>query len=89
MSGGQIVYGLTFLTTFPKYECQSLETPYTWIDCNRTYIYESGKCEDTHFFRIVKDQNNFENWVQKLNLLCYDDTVIGSIGSMYFVGYGI
>lgn len=39
----------------------------------------------------MKDHNNFENWVspKKLNLLCYDDAIIGSFGSMYFIGFGI
>ena len=89
MTGGQIVYGLTFLTTFPKYECQSLTSPGSWIECNHTYIYKNDKCEDIHFFRIVNGQNNFDNWVEKLNLLCYDPKIIGSVGSMYFIGFGL
>ena len=93
MTGGQIVYGLEFLEVFPEYTCMDVANPTgPWVECNHTYIYDQGKCKDTSFYKINKtEENYFENWVSpdKLNLLCVSDAVIGLIGSLYFVGFGI
>lgn len=93
MSGGQIVYGLEFLEVFPEYLClNQTASSVEYFSCNHTYIYDNNFCHDHSLFKVdVSDQNYFKNWVSpdKLDLLCYDDALIGLLGSMFFVGFAI
>lgn len=87
-TGGQIVYGMEFLTVYPEYECFINEK---WQACDR----ETQICDadlPNEFWRINYDgENSYRNWVdpKKLDLTCVEGTLIGLIGSAYFLGFAI
>ena len=93
MTGNNIVYGLTFLTVLPKYECSNYYTGYStwkWDPCTRDDICSLENAPEN--WRINYDsENSIKNWVDpsKLDLTCVDKNLIGSIGSMFFFGFAI
>jgi MFS family permease len=93
MTGGQIVYGITFLTTLPQYECQAFYEGYSvwkWDVCDRAEICDSNM--PSALWRINYDAGtSYHNWVDpdKLDLTCVSKNTIGAIGSMFFVGFAI
>ena len=89
MTGGWIVYALPFLTKFPDYECLD-QGSQTWQSCKRTTICDDNLPSDQ--WRIdYTSPDSFKNWVDpdKLNLTCVSEGLIGSLGSMYFIGFAI
>ena len=87
-TGGQIVYGMEFLTVYPDYQCYEGGE---WITCDRqTDICDAGLSAD--LWRIdYESENSFRNWVDpdKLNLTCVPGYMIGLMGSAYFLGFAI
>ena len=84
------MYGVTFLTVEPAYECRQSMYHDSWYSCDKTIIceYELSK-ED---WRIdYSGDESYINWVdpEKLDLICVSPNKIGMLGSAYFVGFAI
>ena len=90
MTGGQIVYGLEYLEIYPDYYCYDIRTN-EWDSCDR----ETDICDKN----LPRDQwqinynssKSYHNWVDpaKLDLTCTHGSLIGSMGSAYFLGFAI
>jgi MFS family permease len=87
-TGGQIVYGMEFLTVYPEYECF---IGGEWLPCDRKIeICDAGLPEDLWRIDYTAD-DSYKNWVDpdKLNLTCVPGYMIGLMGSFYFLGFAI
>lgn len=88
MTGGYIVYGITFLTDLPAYECK--DALQRWKTCTAEEICQNDMA--AKYWRVdYESKDTYINWVEedKLNLRCVDKNKIGLFGSMYFVGFAI
>ena len=87
MTGNYIVFGLPFLTKYPTYQCRS-EPDSLFMPCDRSEIC-SNKL-DRDMWRIdYGSKESIHNWIDTLRLTCVSETVIGLLGSMYFVSFAI
>jgi hypothetical protein len=67
-TGGQIVYGLGYLTVYPQYLCQQGDT---WHKCERAEICSSAM--PVSAWKIdYESPRSFHNFVEKLDLTCKD-----------------
>jgi hypothetical protein len=94
MSGGQILYGLTFLVEiYPQYECKVEHKDYSsvnWDPCTRKHICDDNLPKD--MWRINYDHpETYKNWIDpdKLDLTCTNEHFVGFIGAFYFIGLSI
>ena len=89
--GGQIVYGLTFMTVKPEYLCRSSEASPNWQACSSEQICDNNLVFQKQWIVDYESSDSYYNWVDpaKLDLTCVDDYVIGFIGSAYFFGWMI
>ena len=55
-----------------------------WKQCDKEYICTNNLPKD--HYRVVQDDETFDNWVEKFDMLCEPKYKIGLIGSMYFIG---
>ena len=88
-----MVYGLTFLTALPQYECQSYYQGYStyhWDKCERDEICEA-KESDFRWRIDYEASTSYHNWVDPdvMDLTCVNKNAIGALGSAYFVGFAI
>ena len=64
MTGGQIIYGITFLTTLPEYECSNYYTGYStwkWESCTRDDVCSLDNAPEK--WRINYDsEKSIKNW---------------------------
>ena len=71
MTGGQIVYGVTYLTLEPNFECRQSIFRDSWYSCDKTRICEFNL--DREDWRIdYSGKESYINWVDpdKLDLIC-------------------
>ena len=80
-----ILFGLSFLEKEPKrFECRDQDTG-EWKSCSKEEICSKGLPKED--YRVdTSDDEYFDNWVEKYDLLCEPKMKIGLIGSMYFIG---
>ena len=81
------MFGLSFLEKEPKhFECKHIiDGQEVWQSCSKEYICANAL--DQNDYRPDKnDDEYFDNWVPKFNLLCEDKMKIGLIGTVFFVG---
>jgi len=97
-SGSNVVYGLTFLTALPQYECQAYYKGYStyhWEKCDRDEICEAKESDSKSLlnnWRIDYDAStSYHNWVDPdvMDLTCVNKNAIGALGSAYFVGFAV
>lgn len=87
-TGGFIVYGLEFLEDLPKrYEC---DIDGEWTECSQDYICSSG-LHESEWQIDYSYPDTYHNWVakNKLDLTCVKSSVIGFLGSAYFIGFSL
>ena len=77
------VEGLGFMEKEPPhFQCAPSGT---WQDCSKDEICDTNLPKDQ--YRPVKeDDEYFDNWVDKYDMLCEPKWKVGLIGSMYFAG---
>jgi MFS family permease len=68
----------------PHFECLN-DSDGTWNDCSKEEICENNLPKD-HYRPVTTDDEYFDNWVEKYDLLCEPSFKVGLIGSMYFIG---
>ena len=80
-----LLFGLSFLEKEPKhFECKDRETG-EWHSCSKEEICSQGLSKD-EYRPDTNDDEYFDNWVEKYDLLCEPKMKVGLIGSMYFIG---
>lgn len=80
-----LVNGLSFLEKEPKhFECKDPDTG-EWKPCTKQEICDRGLSKDD-YRADTNDDEYFDNWVEKYDLLCESKFKIGLIGSMFFIG---
>ena len=92
-SGSNVVYGLTFLTTLPEYECRSYYKGYSsyhWERCGKEQIC-TNEIEDFEWHVDYSSATSYHNWADpnRMDLTCVNKNLIGFLGSIYFVGFAI
>ena len=83
-SGSSLIYGMTFLTLLPQYQC--IENG-DWVSCDSERICNE-KLEHGIQWKIdYNSQLSYHNWVDptKIDLTCTESHLIGLMGSMYFL----
>ena len=84
-TGGQIVYGLPFLTKYPEYDCL---VGSAWKSCSRIHICDSNIPTGQWRFNYT-DESSYVNFVERLGLTCTDKKLIGGLGGAYFAGFAV
>ena len=80
-----VVNGLGFLEKEPKrFECKDADTG-DWKRCTKQEICDRGLAKD-EYRADTNDDEYFDNWVNKFDLLCESKFKIGLLGSMFFIG---
>ena len=80
-----LLFGLSFLEKEPKhYQCKDRETG-EWKPCTKEEICSQGLSKD-EYRPDTDDDEYFDNWVNKYDLLCEPKMKVGLIGSMFFIG---
>lgn len=61
-----------------------------WFECDRDYICDNNLSPE-EWVIDYESPNSYHNWVDpgKLNLTCVDKRLIGSLGSVYFLGFAV
>jgi len=79
------LFGLSFLEKEPKHwECKDPDTG-EWKSCTKEEICSEHLSRDDYRPDPNEDEV-FDNWVEKFDLLCEPKMKVGLIGSMYFIG---
>lgn len=80
-----LLFGLPFLEKEPKhFECKDQDSG-EWKTCNKAEICDRHLGKD-EYRADTNDDEYFDNWVNKYDLLCEPKMKVGLIGSMYFIG---
>lgn len=80
-----LLFGLSFLEKEPKhFECKDPDTG-EWKPCTKEEICSRGLSKDD-YRPDTNDDEYFDNWVNKYDLLCEPKMKVGLIASMYFIG---
>lgn len=78
-------YGFGFLTMEQTYFCLTESPPLT-TQCDAISICSN---QSTVQFRVNSDSDDYVvNWIQEMDLMCTDRTVINYMEVAYFVSYG-
>lgn len=78
-----IIFGASFIQKEPNnFEC--LDSQDDWQPCTKEHICGAGLTQDQ--YRVVPDDDTYDNWVQQMDLLCVDKYLIGLTNSMFFIG---
>jgi len=91
VSSSHLIYGLTFLTKNPSYECMD-STTMEYSTCSKQFICGSQLTGNDVVWRIdYTKEESFFNWVDpsKLDLTCESGNNIGMIGSAAYLGFAI
>ena len=86
-TSGPVIFGLSFLEKEPNaFECRVTDSngQKVWKECDKEYICEKELAKED--YRPIEDDETFDNWVERMDMLCENEFKIGLIGSMYFVG---
>ena len=85
---GILIHTLPFLESYPDHECQQPDG--TWASCEREHIC-SSELQGGQWRIDYTSPDSWYNFVDpdKLDLTCTNGTLIGLIGSAYFIGFGI
>lgn len=70
---GPVIFGQSFLLKEPRrFECKTVteEGKETWKECSKEQICERGLPKED--YRPIVDEYTFDNWVEKMDLLCED-----------------
>lgn len=67
-----------------RFECKDSNSG-EWKSCTKDEICDRGLSKD-EYRADTNDDEYFDNWVQKFDLLCESKFKIGLLGSMFFVG---
>lgn len=79
-----LLFGLSFLEKEPKhFECKDENGE--WKSCTKEEICSRGLSKDD-YRADTNDDEYFDNWVEKYDLLCEPKMKVGLIASMYFIG---
>ena len=80
-----VIYGLGFMEKEPpRFECLN-DSDGTWRECSRDEICDRNIPKD-HYRPVKDDDEYFDNWVEKYDMLCEPKYKVGLLGSMYFIG---
>jgi len=80
-----LVNGLSFLEKEPKhFECKDPDTG-EWKSCTKQEICDRGLSKED-YKPDKNDDEYFDNWVDKYDLLCESKVKVGLLGSMFFIG---
>lgn len=80
-----LIYGLGFLEKEPRhFDCLDDSTG-EWHKCSKEKICDENIPKD-HYRADTNDDEYFDNWVEKFDMLCEPKWKVGLIGSMYFIG---